>query len=85
MALPFKHITSQGPVLAALGKTALLGLQQQLNKDRAAPQLQVPGPVFEARIPPRDRALVRDYARHVGGDPSAYKKVLPPHMFPLWG
>jgi len=85
MALPFKHITSQGPVLAALGKTALLGLQQQLNKDRAAPQLQVPGPVFEARIPPRDRALVRDYARHVGGDPSAYKKVLPPHMFPQWG
>ena len=85
MALPFKHIASQGPVLAAMGKTALLGLQQQLNKDRVSAPPVIPGPLFEDRVAPRDRALVRDYVRYMGGDPSAYKTTLPPHMFPQWG
>ena len=85
MALPYKHIASQGPVLAAIGKTALLGLQQQLNKGKPPIPPTIPGPLFEARVPPRDRALVRDYVRHIGGDPSSYKATLPPHMFPQWG
>ena len=85
MALPFKHIASQGPVLAAIGKTALVGLQQQLNKGQAVARPQIPGPRFEARVAPRDPGLVRDYVRHMGGDPSAYKTTLPPHMFPQWG
>jgi hypothetical protein len=27
---------------------------------------------------------VRDYLRHVGGNPEAYAGVLPPHLFPQW-
>ena len=84
MALPIQHIFSQGPVLAAIGKTALLGLQQQLHRGAPPPAPQIPGPLFEHRVPPRDRALVRDYVRQMGGDPSAYKKVLPGHLFPHW-
>lgn len=85
MALPFKHIVSQGPMLATLGRTALLGLQQQLDKGPAGPAPTIPGPVFEQRLPARDPGLVRDYVRRMGGDPSAYKKTLPPHMFSQWG
>jgi acyl dehydratase len=29
--------------------------------------------------------LIRDYVRHVGGDPSAYRHTVPPHLFPQWG
>lgn len=28
---------------------------------------------------------MRDYLRHVGGDPAAYRGVVPPHLFPQWG
>ncbi len=85
MALPFKHIVSQGQMLATLGRTALLGLQQQMDKGPAGPTPTIPGPIFEERLPPRDPGLVRDYVRRMGGDPSSYKKILPPHMFSQWG
>jgi len=85
MSLPFKDIIHQGPVLAAISKTAWFGLQQHLNKGPGGGIPTVPGPVFQADLPPRDPALVRDYVRQVGGDPSAYKKIVPPHMFPQWG
>ena len=38
-----------------------------------------------ATIRPLDRALVRDYVRHVGGDPRRYADTIPPHLFPQWG
>jgi len=43
------------------------------------------GPWIEARVPPRDPALVRDYIRHVGGQPDSYYGTIPPHLFPQWG
>ena len=52
------------------------------SRDAVAPAM--PGPVLTATVPPRPRDLVRDYVRHVGGDPSSYKNTVPPHLFPQW-
>lgn len=81
MSVSWKYVRHHGPVLAGIGRTAVsvvLG-----NKARGTPA--VPGPQFEVRLPPRDPGLVAAYVRAVGGDPSAYKRELPPHMFPQWG
>lgn len=82
MALPFKHLRHQLPVIASLGSTALHALRAP--KGGGAPP-QVPGVEIVKTIAPRPAALVRDYVRHVGGDPAAYRGVLPPHLFPQWG
>jgi len=81
-----RHILEQGATISALGRVALSAIEQQLRGSApsgAAPQ--VPGPVIEATYPPRSPELVRDYIRHVGGDPAAYKGTLPAHLFPQWG
>jgi acyl dehydratase len=49
------------------------------------PPLSTPTPTLRETVAPRDPGLVRDYVRHCGGDPGAYKRVLPPHLFPQWG
>ncbi|HUH05315.1 MAG TPA: MaoC/PaaZ C-terminal domain-containing protein [Kofleriaceae bacterium] len=70
-------------MIASLGQTALAAALQRFRPNGAAPEL--PGPVIETTLPPRAPELIRDYVRHVGGDPAAYKKTVPPHMFPQWG
>jgi acyl dehydratase len=45
----------------------------------------LPSPEVTAVLPPRPADLVRDYIRHTGGDPTAYKGLVPPHLFPQWG
>lgn len=82
MTLPFKHLRHQLPVIASLGQTALHALRAP--KGGGAPPV-VPGPEIVKTIAPRPADLVRDYVRHVGGDPAAYRGVLPPHLFPQWG
>jgi acyl dehydratase len=76
--LPAQHIVRQGKVLAALGSTALRALRKPSGK------ATVPGPELADELPPRAPALVRDYLRHVGGDPAAYRGTLPAHFFPQW-
>jgi acyl dehydratase len=44
-----------------------------------------PSEAVRATLAPRPQALIRDYVRHCGGDPSSYRKVVPPHLFPQWG
>ncbi|MCA9673631.1 MAG: hypothetical protein H6709_21505 [Kofleriaceae bacterium] len=83
MPLPYRHIRHQLPVIASLGGTALAALRQRGGAAGAVPAL--PSPELEKTIAPRDPQLVRDYIRHVGGDPGAYKGELPPHLFPQWG
>ncbi len=87
MALPTKHIRHQLPVIASLGGTVLSAVMQNLGlggkKAQGAPQ--TPGPTITQTIPPRPADLVRDYVRHCGGDPGAYRGVLPAHLFPQWG
>jgi acyl dehydratase len=83
MAVSSKHILAQGPVIKGLGKTAFAAIQQHFQGTGGP--ATVPGPAIHRTIPPRPKDLVRAYVRHVGGDPSEYKKVLPPHLFPQWG
>ncbi len=83
MAVSSLHILSQGPVLQALGRTSLAALWQQLGRARDG-ALDVPGPVLRATLPPRPAGLIRDYVRNVGGDPHAYRRTVPAHLFPQW-
>lgn len=86
MPVSNRHVLSQGPALRGMGEAALSALKQRLGVAKtngAAPSL--PGPEVRASFPPRSPELIRDYVRHVGGDPGAYKKRVPPHLFPQWG
>lgn len=86
MPVSNRHVLSQGPALRGMGEAALSALKQRFGVAKtsgAAPSL--PGPEVRASFPPRSPELIRDYVRHVGGDPGAYKKRVPPHLFPQWG
>src|SRR5688572_10439705 len=89
MAISNKHVLQQGPVLATLGRAAVTAFRQQLDArlGRAQPSGMPPIPSAEIHetIAPRPSDLLRDYVRHTGGDPSAYKGIVPPHLFPQWG
>src|SRR5262245_21179252 len=89
MAVSNKHVLQQGPVLATHGRAALTVFRQSLDArlGRPAPSGMPPIPSAEIHetILPRPNDLVRDYVRNVGGDPSAYKGIVPPHLFPQWG
>jgi hypothetical protein len=84
MTVPFRYALSQGPALAALGRVAISTLRKEPTSAPARPP-QVPGPWLEVRLPPRPADLVRDYVRHVGGDPGWYRGRVPCHFFPQWG
>jgi acyl dehydratase len=81
--LPARHVVHQGKVAASLGGTALRALKQRLRPPALKPAV-IPGRELTARVPAAPRALVRDYVRHVGGDPAAYARTVPPHLFPQW-
>jgi MaoC like domain len=89
MAISSKYVLQQGPVLATLGRAALTAMRQGIDArlGRPAPSGMPPIPSAEIRetLPPRSAALVRDYVRHTGGDPAAYRGIVPPHLFPQWG
>ncbi len=85
MALPTKHIIHQGGVIASLGGTAFAALRQRFEGTDGKPPPQLPGPEINTVVQPLPADLLRDYVRHVGGDPSAYKGRVPPHLFPQWG
>jgi acyl dehydratase len=80
MSVSPRHILEQGPVLRALASVAVAVVS---GRPKQAPV--VPGPWVSATLPPRSPALIRDYLRHVGGDPSWYRDRLPAHLFPQWG
>src|ERR1700761_7942879 len=70
-------------MIRALGGMA----RAALSRPRRGPVPQTPRPPSEAEAPhaPRSDALVRDYLRHVAGDPTLYRGTVPPHLFPQWG
>lgn len=81
MPVPIRYTLAHGPVIAALGRVAMSGLR----KDKPTHAPVVPGPWFEARLPPRPTEIVRDYIRNAGGDPGWYRSRVPAHFFPEWG
>lgn len=85
MALPTKHIRSQGPVLAMLGSTAVTALRRAVTGKVPSGVGELPSPEIHATLPPRPRDLIRDYVRFCGGDPNSYKHTVPPHLWPQWG
>lgn len=82
MAVSPKHVLEQGPVLWALGRAVARAALSRRKPPGAAPA--VPGPEVRAVLPPRPADLVRDYVRHVGGDPASYRDAVPAHLFPQW-
>lgn len=84
MPVSNRHILEQGSALGALGRVLLTTIEQQVLGNVPTSKPAVPGPTLQAVYPPRSPQLVRDYVQNVGGDPAAYGKTLPPHMFPQW-
>lgn len=78
-----RHIVHQHRVIASLSGIAVRGLLQHFErKPRALETL--PGPELRATLAPPSEALIRDYVRAVGGDPRAYGRTIPAHLFPHW-
>lgn len=84
MPIPTRFVLEQGPALKGMGQAAFSVLKQRMG---GVPKKQpaLPTKPIEARYAARPKDLVRAYVRHVGGDPSAYKKIVPAHFFPQWG
>lgn len=80
MTVPRRYIAHQLPVLRALLQTAIAS-----SRRRPSAQLTLPGPIVSGSVPRRSESLVKDYIRAVGGDPAAYRGVVPAHLFPQWG
>ena len=83
MAVPTRYILHQGPMLGAIARAAWVAAKSGAGRANRPPT-QIPGPEIAAKIPPRPTDLVRDYIRHVGGDPNAYRGQVPAHLFPQW-
>ena len=81
--VPLQHVRHQGRVLASLGATVIDAARKRMGLRPLASEA-VPGSEMVARVSPPPAGLVRDYVRFVGGDPDAYRKRLPPHLFPQW-
>jgi len=82
MSVSLRHVLHQTPVIAAMARTVVSAALAQRKGGGTVPA--TPGPWIETELPPRPDDLVRDYIRHVGGDPGAYRKTIPGHMFPQW-
>ena len=85
MALPTKHIRSQGPTLAMLGATAFEAARRAVTGKVPSGVGELPGPEIHATLPPRPHDLIRDYVRWCGGDPSSYKTRFRRICRPQWG
>jgi hypothetical protein len=70
-------------MLATLGKTAARALVQRVRPPHAG-NLITPGPELRRSFAPLDSHLLDEYIAHVGGDPRAYRGLIPPHFFPHW-
>ncbi len=81
MSVSPRHLLSQGPVVRALLRAGVAAARGP----REGRPLHLPSEVLRQTVPARDPRLVRDYVRHCGGDPAAYRGVLPAHFFPQWG
>ncbi len=83
MTVPTRYILHQGPVIGAIARAAWVAAKGAAGQSNRFPG-QIPGPEISATISPRPNDLVRDYIRHVGGDPNTYRGQVPAHLFPQW-
>lgn len=85
MPVSTRFVLEQGPALKGMGEAALGALKQRFGGAKGGHPVAVPGPEIRATFAPRPPELISAYVKHVGGDPSAYKKRVPAHLFPQWG
>jgi acyl dehydratase len=78
-----RHIVHQRRVIASLSGIAARALVQPFERRKSQPE-GLPGKELCATLAPPNAALIHDYVRAVGGDPLAYGRTIPPHMFPQW-
>jgi hypothetical protein len=87
VALAFRHLPAQRRVIASLAEVVARDAWGGLASRKAA-KAAVPGPEIIAHVSAPSLSLVRDYVRHVGGDPTAYlsgrTSTVPPHLWPHW-
>ncbi len=81
MAVSSRHLACHGPTFGALGRAALASLLSGSGKGTAP---ETPGPWIHGTASSPPEALVRDFVRNAGGEPSHYRGVVPPHLFPQW-
>ncbi len=81
MSVSTKHVLQQGTVIKTLAGVAWSALRQG---DVSGGSFETPSEELVSLIEPLPSDLVRDYIRHVGGDTSAYKGLVPAHLFPQW-
>lgn len=81
MGISMRHVLEQGPMLRTLGGAALTALKKHDPK-KAKPS--TPGQWISMTADAPSEALIRAFVKNAGGDPSAYKGIVPPHLFPQW-
>jgi hypothetical protein len=79
MPVATKHVFAQRRVVGALVRAVALAAVR-----KPTGPLVTPGPEIKLHVPSPSDALVKDFVRLVRGDPGAYKRELPPHLFPQW-
>ena len=85
MEVPSRHVLQQGPVLAAIGRTAWLAVSQKIKRSSHSEAVPVcPGPVYERTCEPLPQALLDDFVSFLGGRPESYRGQVPAHLFPQW-
>jgi acyl dehydratase len=81
MGVSMRHVLEQGAMLRMLGGAALTALRRPGG---TKPTPALPGPWIASEVVSPSRALVRAFVKNAGGDPSLYKEIVPPHLFPQW-
>jgi acyl dehydratase len=71
-------------MLRALGAVAISTLRPP-GAGESRPQPRCPTRWIEREVTAPPAALVRDFVKDAGGDPSSYREELPFHLFPQWG
>jgi hypothetical protein len=85
MPVSSRYVLQQGPMLATLGKTAAMAFAQRVgSKKRASTPPPTPSAEVTRSFAPMPPELLDAYVTHLGGDPKAYRGIVPPHFFPHW-
>jgi MaoC like domain len=84
MAVSSRYVLQQGPMLATLGKTAAWAIAQRIRPKRNGAATHAPAPEIVRSIAPAAPELLDAFVRHLGGEPRAYRGIVPPHFFPHW-
>ncbi|HVJ89725.1 MAG TPA: MaoC/PaaZ C-terminal domain-containing protein [Labilithrix sp.] len=76
-----RHVLEQGAMLRTLGGAALTVFH---GRRTTTAKPETPGPWLSFETAPPSEALIRDFVRSSGGDPSSYRGHIPPTLFPQW-